>query len=49
MMADKEIRSGVEILADEPRTGPTVERKHTYLVCLKMWHNRVEPIRWQEP
>jgi len=48
-MSGKKIRSGIEILADEPGTGPIVERKHTYLVRLKMWLNRGEPIRWQEP
>ena len=42
-------RSGISILSDTPGTGAPVERQHVYQVILKMWLNRGEPIRWQQP
>lgn len=43
------MRSGIEILEDTPGDGPEVERQHTYLVRLKMWLNRGDPVRWDAP
>ncbi len=42
-------RSGIDILADESGTGASVERGHVYLVRLKMWLNRGDPVRWKHP
>ncbi len=43
------MRSGIEILSDTPGTGALVERQHVYLVRLKMWLNRGDPVRWTAP
>ena len=42
-------RSGIEIIADTPGQGATVERQHVYHLRLKMWLNQGEPIRWEHP
>ena len=43
------MRSGIKIVSDTPGTGTTVKRRHVYLMRLKMWLNRGEPVRWQSP
>ena len=42
-------RSGIEQLEDRPGNGAPVERKRVYRVRLKMWLNRGEPVRWEQP
>jgi hypothetical protein len=41
------MRSGIKVLCDAPGNGPAVQRQHTYLMRLKMWLNKGEPVRWQ--
>ena len=41
------MRSGIQILADTPGTGCRIERQHTYLVRLKMWLNKGDPVKWK--
>src|SRR5688572_22886284 len=43
------MRSGIKLLDDVPGTGPLVERQRTYLMRLKMWLNKGEPVRWNQP
>ena len=40
------MRSGIEVLEDQPGTGPLVQRQHTYRVRLRMWLNKGEAVRW---
>jgi hypothetical protein len=42
------MRSGVDILEDEPGDGAEVQRKHHYDVRLRMWLNRGDPVRWKK-
>ena len=43
------MRSGIELLADVPGTGPLVDRQRTYLMRLRMWLNKGEAVRWNAP
>lgn len=43
------MRSGVKLLADTPGTGVAIERQRVYLVRLKMWLNKGDPIKWNSP
>lgn len=43
------MRSGIEVLDDQPGQGPPIERQHVYRVRLRMWLNQGEPIRRQSP
>ena len=43
------MRSGIRVLADTPGNGPEIERQHTYLVRLKLWLNKVDPVKWESP
>jgi hypothetical protein len=43
------LRSGVDVLADISGTGEPVRRQHHYLVRLRMWLHRGEPIRHAMP
>jgi len=43
------MRSGITLLEDRPGTGAAIERRHVYRVRLKMWLNKGEPIRWEQP
>ena len=43
------MRSGVKILSDAPGTGPEIKRLHIYLMRLKFWLNKGEPVRWTSP
>ncbi len=42
-------RSGIKVIADTPGQGAPVKRQHIYQICLKMWLNKGEPIRWEHP
>jgi hypothetical protein len=42
-------RSGITLVEDTPGDGPEVERGRVYRVRLKLWLNRGEPIRWEQP
>jgi hypothetical protein len=44
-----QMRSGIEILDDQPGEGPLIQRQHVYRVRLRMWLNKGEPVRWQTP
>ena len=43
------MRSGIEVLDDQPGEGAPIERQRVYRVRLRMWLNQGEPIRWQSP
>ena len=43
------LRSGLTLLADTRGAGEPVRRQRHYLVRLRMWLNRGEPVRWQTP
>jgi hypothetical protein len=45
----RRLRSGLTLLADLPGTGEPVRRQHHYLVRLRLWLNRGEPVRWTLP
>jgi uncharacterized protein len=41
------LRSGLTLLADIPGTGEPVRRQHRYLIRLRLWLHRGQPVRWQ--
>lgn len=43
------LRSGLTLLLDVPGRGEEVRRQRNYLVRLRMWLNRGEPVRWTAP
>ena len=43
----RRLRSGLTLLWDVPGGGLPVRRQHTYLVRLRLWLHRGEPVRWQ--
>ena len=43
------MRSGIKVLEDVPGSGEQVKRQHTYLIRLKLWLNKGEPVKWQSP
>ena len=43
------MRSGIEVLADEPGTGDPVTRHNWYQVRIKMWLHKGDPVRWSRP
>jgi len=45
----RRLRSGLTLLTDIPGSGELVRRQHNYLVRLRMWLHRGDPIRWQLP
>ena len=40
------MKYGIDVIDDQPGTGPVVERGGTYRVRLKMWLRRGDPVRW---
>lgn len=46
---NRRLRSGLTILFDVPGTGEPVRRQHNYMVRLRMWLHRGEPIRHELP
>jgi len=45
----RRLRSGLVLLTDIPGTGDPVLRQHNYMVRLRLWLHRGEPVRWQMP
>lgn len=43
------MRSGITLLADTPGCGPAIKRKHVYLMRLRFWLNKGDPVRWTSP
>jgi hypothetical protein len=43
----RRLRSGLTLLTDIPGTGEPVRRQHNYMVRLRMWLHRGEPVRWK--
>lgn len=41
------LRSGLTLLEDIPGSGETVRRQQNYLIRLRLWLNRGEPVRWR--
>jgi len=41
------LRSGLTLLVDIPGPGDVIRRQHNYLIRLRLWLNRGEPVRWQ--
>jgi len=45
----RRLRSGLTLMVDIPGQGEPVQRQHNYMVRLRMWLHRGDPIRWQMP
>jgi hypothetical protein len=43
------MRSGIKVLEDIPGSGPEIERQRIYLVRLKLWLNKGDPVKWTSP
>jgi hypothetical protein len=43
------LRSGLELIEDVVGTGAPVQRHASYVVRLRMWLRRGDPIRWDHP
>lgn len=43
------MRSGIKVLTDIPGSGSEIERQHTYLIRLKLWLNKGDPVKWKSP
>jgi uncharacterized protein len=43
------LRSGLTLLTDLPGPGEMVRRQHRYRIQLRLWLNKGEPVRWQNP
>jgi uncharacterized protein len=43
------LRSGLVLLLDVPGSGEPVRRQHNYMVRLRLWLHRGDPVRWQTP
>ena len=43
------LRSGLTLLVDIPGSGDVVRRQHYYVIRLRLWLNRGEPVRWHMP
>jgi ankyrin repeat protein len=41
------LRSGLLLLADVPGSGEPLRRQHNYMIRLRMWLRRGEPVRWK--
>lgn len=42
-------RPGIEVLSDVAGIGAPIRKRRTYLVRLRMWLHRGEPVRWRAP
>ncbi len=42
----RRLRSGLTLLEDVPGTGEPVQRRHNYMIRLRLWLSRGEPVRW---
>jgi hypothetical protein len=45
----RRLRSGLTLLWEVPGSGPPVLRQHNYMVRLRLWLHRGDPVRWQGP
>jgi hypothetical protein len=45
----RRLRSGLTLLLDIPGTGGPVRRHHNYMIRLRLWLHRGDPVRWQPP
>ena len=45
----RRLRSGLVLLVDSPGSGAEIQRQHNYLIRLRMWLHRGDPVRWQTP
>jgi hypothetical protein len=45
----RRLRSGLTLLTDIPGGGEPVRRQHNYMVRLRLWLHRGDPVRWQMP
>lgn len=45
----RRLRSGLMLLWDVAGGGPPVLRQHNYMVRLRLWLHRGDPVRWQGP
>lgn len=43
----RRLRSGLTLLWDVPGSGAPVQRQHNYLISLRLWLRRGDPVRWQ--
>ena len=43
------MRPGLDLLEELPGDGNPVQRHHFYRIRLRMWLNRGDPVRWDEP
>ena len=43
----RQLRSGLTLLAEIPGSGDVIQRQQNYLIRLRLWLNRGEPVRWQ--
>ena len=43
------MRSGIDIIEDSPGSGAAIRRQHVYRLRLKLWLNRGDPVRWDQP
>jgi len=44
----RKLRSGLVLLLDVPGSGEPVRRQHSYIVRLRMWLHRGDPVRWED-
>src|SRR5262245_47544455 len=42
----RSLRSGLTLLVDISGPGEVIRRQHNYLIRLRLWLNRGEPVRW---
>jgi hypothetical protein len=45
----RRLRSGLTLLVDIPGTGEPLRRQQNYLISLRLWLHKGEPIRWRHP
>src|SRR4029453_9326315 len=44
--AEVHLRPGLKLLVDIPGPGDVIRRQQNYLIRLRLWLNRGEPVRW---
>ena len=45
----RRLRSGLTLLLDIPGSGEPVRRHHNYMIRLRLWLHRGDPVRWEPP
>lgn len=43
------MKSGIQMLAESPGSGPAVQRQHIYFMRIKMWLNKGDAVSWDMP